>query len=399
MFWLFIFIVVVAFVIEAGKPKNRSPRRDGGTTERIARSTQNQEILGRTGERQEKEEQARKLAVKREDERVSDASREAQRKALQKILDRARDREEKEDTRSFTTTRNLSEETHPERAAKKKELQKILDRARDRRESLEGARKPAVIREFRRPDHVYASSDREERSDKSVGADTHRVPKVSSPAPVRHSDKHFDRRSEPASGEYSPLVKGFKEFGVTSLWHMTHIRNVPNIMQYGLLAHRSPKLQLLKPTDISDPDVQQWRMRVDPYYSRSLHEYVPFYINPRNPMLYRRKDIQREICFIEVAVGALEGEKYLISDGNAASKSTKFYDSYEDLWLLPWEVIDSDFWSDFDDGKRKACSEVLVPDMVQRHFIRAVHCYSATESRILARSGINSSISVNKYFR
>ena len=397
MFWLFIFIVAVAFVIEAGKPKNRSPRRDGDTTERIARSTQNQEILGRTGERQEKEEQARKLAVKREDERVSDASREAQRKSLQKILDRARDRKEKEDTRSFTTTRNFSEETHPERAAKKKELQKILDRARDRREGLEGARKPAVIRESKRPDHVFASSA---RADKSIGADTHRVPEVRSPAvPARHAGKHVDRRSEPVSGEHSPLVKGFKEFGVTSLWHMTHIRNVPSIMQYGLLAHRSPKLQLLKPTDISDPDVQQWRKRVDPHYSRSLHEYVPFYINPRNPMLYRRKDIQREICFIEVAVAALEGEKYLISDGNAASRSSEFYDSYEDLWMLPWEVLDSGFWSGFDDGKRKACSEVLVPDMVQPHFILAVHCYSSAEVRMLAQSGINSVISMDKYFR
>src|SRR5690554_2645545 len=121
MFWLFVFIVVVAFIIEAGKPKTRPPRRYGGTTERIARNTQIQELLGKTGERQEKEEQARKLAVKREDERVSDASREAQRKALQNILDRARERKEEEDIRSFSTTRDLSKGTNPERAAKKKE--------------------------------------------------------------------------------------------------------------------------------------------------------------------------------------------------------------------------------------------------------------------------------------
>jgi hypothetical protein len=206
---------------------------------------------------------------------------------------------------------------------------------------------------------------------------------------------------EPEVSQQPPsiLALELEKWGIKSLWHMTHIRNVPSIKRSGLLSHQSPKLKALSPVDISDPEVQRWRTRSDPYFGKSLHDYVPFYINPRNPMLYRRKDIQREICFIEVSLDALDDKDFLVSDGNAASSKTEFYNGNWGMQFLPWEVLRADFWTDFDDGKRKACSEILIPESVDPKLIKAVHCYSSAEAGVLAQKGINTVISTDKYFR
>ncbi|PFG54326.1 uncharacterized protein DUF4433 [Marinobacter sp. LV10R520-4] len=197
----------------------------------------------------------------------------------------------------------------------------------------------------------------------------------------------------------SPVVREFKHRGVSSLWHMTHERNVPSIMRNGILPHTSPTLQAFNHVDISDPDVQRWRTRPDPHYGRKLHDYVPLYINPRNPMLYRRKEMQKEICLIEISLEALDGGNLLVTDGNAASYRTQFYIVPAALQYLPWDVLNSNFWTDFEDGKRKACSEVLVPNIVAPKHIAAIHCFSSAQSGRLAQKGIRSVISMDKYFR
>ena len=288
----------------------------------------------------------------------------------------------------------------PDRGAKDKELQEILNRARERKIREKARRQVAEKREAERVDRLFAELENLPQNQEQAKADLEWDSQVSLSAESAGSAAtNIDGEAHVVSAAPSLLAKEFERWGINSLWHMTHIRNVPSIMRNGLLAHQSPKLQLMNPVDISDPDVQRWRTKVDPHFSRSLHEYVPLYINPRNPMLFRRREMQREICFIEISVAALEGKAFIFSDGNAASHRTQFYNDVPDLRLLPWDVLQSSFWTDFDDGKRKACSEVLVPDIVEPHFIRAVHCFSAAESGILAQKGIRSVISMDKYFR
>lgn len=66
------------------------------------------------------------------------------------------------------------------------------------------------------------------------------------------------------------------------IFHMTHIENLQSIFEHGLLPHNN----LYKKQDISNIEVNCRRRRLDPIYKRSLHDYVPFYFNPRNAMLY-----------------------------------------------------------------------------------------------------------------
>lgn len=45
----------------------------------------------------------------------------------------------------------------------------------------------------------------------------------------------------------SDLVKEFERWGIRSLWHMTHIQNIPSIVGAGLLPHEAPRLVTFPP--------------------------------------------------------------------------------------------------------------------------------------------------------
>ncbi|MFN8969687.1 MAG: DUF4433 domain-containing protein, partial [Pseudanabaena sp.] len=141
--------------------------------------------------------------------------------------------------------------------------------------------------------------------------------------------------------------ENFREYGIDFLYHMTHISNLASIIRYGLLSHNvAHKLNLIQ-SDISDSDVQNIRAGLkDKIYNRSLHEYVPLYFSPRNPMLYRRKEIQEDIVILGLDPNLLFESKIVISDGNAAAGDTLFYGSTDSLHELKWEIVRAKFWND-----------------------------------------------------
>lgn len=151
---------------------------------------------------------------------------------------------------------------------------------------------------------------------------------------------------------------------ISYFYHMTHKKNIFNIFKYGLLSHNYAHSKGIVKVDISDHDVNDRRTRKDPFYNKSLHDYVPFYINPKNPMLYVRKNEQDDILLIGVKPMKLLNRSFLITDGNAASDYTNFSDSATFLASLDWQVLKADYWNSFQDGKRKRCAEVLIPTSV-----------------------------------
>ena len=148
----------------------------------------------------------------------------------------------------------------------------------------------------------------------------------------------------------------FSEYGITSIWHITHKANINSILKDGILNHYDAYKINVNPIDISDPDAQRWRECWENRYHRKIHDYAPLYINPRNPMLYVRKHLQVNLCLVEVSLAVLTENEYLITDGNAASRDTQFYQSESSLSLLPWDVLRASYWTEFPDGKRKRCA-------------------------------------------
>jgi tetratricopeptide (TPR) repeat protein len=203
------------------------------------------------------------------------------------------------------------------------------------------------------------------------------------------------KKNKPIHQEKAKKITVFEtllnDFGIQYLYHMTHKSNLGNILQNGLLSHNTAHSRGLTKTDISDEKVNRRR--------NTVHGFVPFYFNPKNPMLYKRRNIQSEIIILCIDRNLLQKE-LKFTDGNAASSSTKFYSNIKDLEKLNWSIINSEYWSDFVDGKRIRCSEILIPNEVKTDSIEKIYCNnSETEDYIKDKvRGFEIEVAVNQDF-
>jgi len=166
------------------------------------------------------------------------------------------------------------------------------------------------------------------------------------------------------------------KYGIKYLYHMTHISNLYNIIKYGLLSHNNAHQRKLVNEDISDFGVNKLRNRQEPIYGNNLHDYVPFYFNPKNPMLYKRLlTMGDEISILRINLEAMAQNKFLFTDGNAASKKSTIFSRLENLEKLDWACINAGYWDDYPDGKRKKCSEILIYDLVEVNYIDSI-CFN-----------------------
>jgi len=127
-----------------------------------------------------------------------------------------------------------------------------------------------------------------------------------------------------------------------SLHHMTHMNNIENILAKGLKSHNNP----YKLSDISNPSVNQRRLKREPCYGRRLHEYVPFYFNVRNAMMF---DVQQRhgdrIVILSFRKELLFDRRALFSSQNAASKDPEITQSILEVGEYNWKKIFNDRWS------------------------------------------------------
>ena len=182
----------------------------------------------------------------------------------------------------------------------------------------------------------------------------------------------LDSRTSTITGSKSRAT-GFELW--TALYHMTHETNLESILELGIMSRNRAKFDQLVLRDISEQSVQARRERTEPIFRRSLHEYAPFYLNPKNPMLYRRLEMQDEIVILKVSRSVLAPDNHLFTDGNAAARSTQF-GTNESVARRAAPVLRAQSWNDLPDGKRRRCAEVLVYPEVAPSFIDAVICRS-----------------------
>ncbi|MBN1865788.1 DUF4433 domain-containing protein [Candidatus Sumerlaeota bacterium] len=183
------------------------------------------------------------------------------------------------------------------------------------------------------------------------------------------------------------------------LYHMTHYRNLTRIMQEGILSHTlAHKLQLTA-ADVSSRVVQAWRQKKrEPVYNRVIHDYAPFYLNPRNPMLYVRQYVQHAVVILCVTSEVLKNHQYVLTDGNAASKETAFSID-ESVLKDSREVLAADDWRAYPDGKRRRCAEVLVFPKVEPEYIHHVICQNQLVADIArVMTGRTASVDQTFYF-
>jgi len=173
-----------------------------------------------------------------------------------------------------------------------------------------------------------------------------------------------------------------KRSDVEALYYICHIENLPSIIKDGILCYN--KAQKLKHQVIHDPFVQERRKNKKIPAGGRLHDYANLYFNPRNAMMYKKKDLHQEICILIIDPKILNATNVIISDMNASSDYARFY-SPKELDKLDGELIFARDWrhsNPIEYWRRKSavCAEVLVPNFVPSTFIIGVYV-SCNESR------------------
>lgn len=155
------------------------------------------------------------------------------------------------------------------------------------------------------------------------------------------------------------------------LFHITHIDNLTGIVGNGLFSHNIAHEQM-GPVDISMSEVNRHRVKSEPVYRKSLHEYVPLYFNPRNPMLYKLKNISSNIAIIAFDRDLILHSEVVFTEGNAATKTTRFYSDIRQLKKMDWDFMWAEYCGDYIGGKRRQCAEVLVPEKIPAEYIKKI---------------------------
>ncbi len=181
----------------------------------------------------------------------------------------------------------------------------------------------------------------------------------------------------------------FNYSSISSLDHMTHINNLDSIMRHGLLAHDNP----YKCVDISNLDVNSRRKKQESVYGKSIHEYVPFYFNPRNAMMYKNRE--QDIIILGFDKKLLLKSDVLFTDKNAAASTAKFYNNIDDLEKINVDLLVSSSWNNEPEiVKQTMMAEVLVPKSVCIEDLVCIYCKDEMKRDALMRRNDLSSIKI-----
>ena len=190
-----------------------------------------------------------------------------------------------------------------------------------------------------------------------------------------------------------------ESINIATIDHMTHIDNLDSIFTYGLLSHNNP----YRKVDISNQEVNSRRNKVEPIYSRNIHDYVPLYFNPRNAMLYRNQKIFGDsVIVLAFNKDLLLFENSIFTNGNAASNSTLYSNDINYLSQMEWDKIWSRSWNGFEDEetiKWSMMAEVLIYKKIEITKLVAIYCSSEKAKQHVDNNYQlgNVDVSINKY--
>jgi hypothetical protein len=163
---------------------------------------------------------------------------------------------------------------------------------------------------------------------------------------------------------------------IKSLFYITHIANIPSILQHGILSHALVESQNIPFTPIYDAGIVKNRKAKSTPERKSLWEYANVYFQPRNPMMYRviHEKSKRDLAVVAVKPSVLQLPTALVTDGNAASGPTRFFKPSDGLPVIKaqWKVIQSEWWNELDGSKRKIMTECLVPERIPPEYVHTV---------------------------
>lgn len=185
-------------------------------------------------------------------------------------------------------------------------------------------------------------------------------------------------------------------------FRITHLDNIPHIVRCGLV--RADSL-LRDESYVSIGDKQVINLRherqVKGYF---LHDFVPFYLGPRSPMLYviqhgyngvQRIDPEKIVyCVIRLDDLINNGIDCIFTDGHALSALTSFYTKemlYQIDNIIRYDDVYSSQWNSEEDIdlKRRKEAELLIKSDLPVQYIRGYVVYNNMAKQKLMEQGID----------
>lgn len=163
---------------------------------------------------------------------------------------------------------------------------------------------------------------------------------------------------------------------------MTHVDNLDSIFRKGLQAHNNPH----KKRDISNQNVNARREVRENIYGKKIHDYVPFYFNPRNAMIYKNRF--ENIVVLAFSKTLMLEENILFTDKNASSNTVHFYNKIDDLDKINWANVQRSSWcnvSNTYEVKQTMMAEVLVPKSVSMKYLKGIYCKNTKTKTMLMK--------------
>ena len=186
------------------------------------------------------------------------------------------------------------------------------------------------------------------------------------------------------------------------LYRMTHIENIPHILQYGITHVDSPEANTAY-VPIGDGSLISRRNDFALPNRRSLGEYIPFYFGVRMPMLYAIQNgynvvkitPAEEIVYCITSVQQIINQQldFLFTDGHALDSFSSFYslaDTNSIEQHIDQNAIKSTFWKDENDLdlKRRKEAEFLVGNDIPIAAILGFAVYNESSKNRLINFGI-----------
>lgn len=196
------------------------------------------------------------------------------------------------------------------------------------------------------------------------------------------------------------------DFNTKQLFRITHIQNIPHILQYGI-THVTSDNSNPNFITIGDASLISRRNSFSILNGKVLGDFIPFYFGVRMPMLYviqkgfnglqavSAEDIVYCVSTVEQILS--HNLDFLFTDGHATDKLSSFYSSQDISSLeniIDWKAVKSIYWkNDIDlDLKRRKEAEFLVASDIPVSAIVGFAVYSDNSKKKLLEFGISETV-------
>lgn len=186
------------------------------------------------------------------------------------------------------------------------------------------------------------------------------------------------------------------------LFRMTHIENIPHILQYGI-THSKSKHSNKNYLPIGDESLILSRTSLVLPNGKALGDYIPFYFGYRMPMLYviqkgfnsvKATPVENIVYCISTVARIIDlNLEFVFTNGHAIDKFSSIY-SQKDIEgienIIDRKAIESKYWKDENDLdlKRRKEAEFLIADDIPTLAIAGYCVYNENAKGILVKFGI-----------